>query len=253
MKVTLKKDSLEIKVSPTRQQMGEIAAKDAVEYIGKLLQVKEEVNIVFAAAPSQNDLLYVLASANLEWGRVNAFHMDEYIGLPLNSKQTFRTYLEEHVFSKINFKSVNYIFNNEDSPENICQSYVELLKINPIDIVFMGIGENGHIAFNDPHVAKFDDSHIVKIVELDQKCRTQQVNDGCFAKIDQVPTHAITLTIPTLLSANKIFCVVPAPTKADAIAALYKGTITEECPASILRNHPAATLYCDLDSAKYIV
>ena len=117
----------------------------------------------------------------------------------------------------------------------------------------MGIGENGHIAFNDPHVADFNDPLRIKIVDLDQKCRQQQVNDGCFAKIEDVPEYALTLTVPTLFSGSRLFCVVPAPTKADAVRATVQGPVSEVCPATVMRLHDNATLYCDSDSGKYIL
>lgn len=246
-------DNLRVEIYPTREQMGQHAAQDAIEYINAQLETKQELNIVFAAAPSQNDVLKALDNGNIDWSRINAFHMDEYVGLEVDSPNCFRSYLEEHVFSRFPFKSVHYIYTQKDSPEAICDNYKKVLEQNAIDIVFMGIGENGHIAFNDPHVALFDDPEPVKIVVLDQMCRNQQVNDGCFETIDQVPTHAITLTIPTLLSADRIFCVVPVATKANAVEAVCKGGITEQCPASILRNHKNATLYCDSDSASKIL
>ncbi len=247
-------DKLTVKIYPTREEMGQYAAQEAIEYIKALMEEREELNIIFAAAPSQNDVLRELGNGGIDWGRINAFHMDEYIGLSVDSDQTFRSYLDKNVFERFGFKSVNYIFNDEKmTPEQICEAYVELLEKHTIDIVFMGIGENGHIAFNDPHIALFNDPERVKIVELDQMCRHQQVNDGCFASIDQVPTHAITLTIPTLLSAKRLFCVVPAPTKANAVEAVCRGEITQECPASILREHECATLYCDYDSARKVM
>ena len=249
----MKIENLEIKVYDTREEMGVGAAQEAIEYIKTLMEVKKQLNIIFAAAPSQNDVLRELDMSDIDWSRINAFHMDEYVGLAVDSPQCFRRYLDDHVFSRFPFKSINYILNSDESPEVTCSKYEKLLETNPIDIVFMGIGENGHIAFNDPHVADFSDPKSVKIVELDQMCRNQQVNDGCFATIADVPTHAITLTIPTLLSADKIFCVVPSSTKADAVAKVYNGKVTEECPASVLRRHKDATLYCDKDSARKII
>lgn len=253
MKKKMQIDKLRIKIYPTREEMGIDVAQEAIEYINAQLETKSELNIIFAAAPSQNDLLKELDRADVEWGSVNAFHMDEYVGLAVDAPQCFRSYLDRHIFSRFPFKSVNYILTTEEKPEIICQKYVDLLTKYPIDIVFMGIGENGHIAFNDPHVALFNDTESVKIVELDQMCRNQQVNDGCFLSIDAVPTHAITLTIPMLLSADKIFCVAPTAAKANAIEAVCCGEITEQCPASILRQHKDATLYCDNDSAKKIL
>ncbi|MFA5848810.1 MAG: glucosamine-6-phosphate deaminase [Bacteroidales bacterium] len=247
-----KKDTLEIKVFETREKMGLIASQDAADYIRRELTYKSELSIVFASAPSQNDFLSSLLEQDIDWGKINAFHMDEFIGLPEDAPQGFGNFLKSKIFDKIHLKSVNYLYGKED-PQTICDNYSSLLKNHPIDIVFMGIGENAHIAFNDPHVALFDDPERLKVVSLDLVCRRQQVNDGFFKSIDEVPTHAITLTIPVLLEARRIFCMVPAPSKAKAIKAVVSGEITEKYPASILRTHKFATLYCDKDSAKYIL
>jgi glucosamine-6-phosphate deaminase len=247
-----KKELLDIKVYDTRDEMGVHAAEEAADYIRELMKKQEVVNIVFAAAPSQNDFLLYLSKEDLEWGRINAFHMDEYIGLAKDAPQGFGNYLAEHIFSLVPFRSVNYIYDETKTPEQICEDYERLLNENPTDIIFMGVGENGHIAFNDPHVAFFDDPLGVKIVDLDQKCRNQQVNDGCFATIDQVPTHAITLSIPIMMKAKRIFTIVPTALKAEAIGKIYNGEITQSCPASILRTHKAATLYTDVAGAKEI-
>lgn len=151
------------------------------------------------------------------------------------------------------FKTVNTIDSTAADPEAECRRYAALLQAHPCDIVCMGIGENGHIAFNDPHVADFGDKAAVKVVALDETCRQQQVNDGCFARLDDVPTHALTLTIPTLTAPEAVFCIVPAKTKANAVYATLRGGITEACPASILRRHANATLYCDADSAARVL
>ena len=248
-----KKEKLQVKVFENRLTMGKKAASEAVDYLIEQLNFKEELNIVFAAAPSQNEFLAALVSSTgVDWERVNAFHMDEYIGLSSNSIQSFGYFLKTAIFSKLPFKSVNYIQSKKNDPAIQCFEYTQLLTQHPIDAVFMGIGENGHIAFNDPHVALFNDTEMVKIVELDKACRLQQVNDDCFEYLWEVPTHAITLTIPTLMSANRIFCMVPGKLKAKAVKATIYGDVDESCPASILRTHKNATLYCDNDSAIFI-
>ena len=247
-----KKDNLQIKIYDTRPVMGEKAAIEAAEYIKQLLSKKESINIVFAAAPSQNEFLVALLNLDVEWEKINAFHMDEYIGLDIAAPQGFGNFLKGKIFSKAPFRSINYLDGQNKDSKAACDSYTILLKENPIDVVFMGIGENGHIAFNDPHVAFFDDKDMVKVVDLDEKCRQQQVNDGCFSSIDKVPTHALTLTIPALMSADRIFCIVPAKTKAEAVKNTVEGEITEDCPASVLRRHKNATLYVDADSASLL-
>ena len=247
------KDKLLVKIFENRTLMGEDAAKDIANKIKELLSEKAEINMIFAAAPSQNDVLLALVNdKEIEWNRVNAYHMDEYVGLSQDAPQGFGNFLKAHIFGLAPFKSVNYIDCTAKDPEAECERYAGLLTKNPTDIVVMGIGENGHIAFNDPGVAEFADKKIVKVVELDQVCRQQQVNDGCFKSIDEVPTHALTLTVPTLVKAPYLFCIVPAPTKANAVRETLMGEINENCPASILRTQDNAILYLDDQSSKLL-
>ena len=245
-----KKDKLDVKIYKTRDEMGKAASEDIAVAIKALLSQKEEINMIFAAAPSQNDmLLHLCERDDLEWERINAFHMDEYIGLRPDAPQCFSNFLKKYIFDLKPFKSVNCINAAASSPEEECKRYSGLLKEYPVDIVCMGIGENGHIAFNDPHVADFNDKALVKPVSLDEVCRMQQVNDGCFASIDEVPKWALTLTVPALMNATYNFCVVPASTKANAVKRTVEGEINEECPATILRQKDNAILYCDADSS----
>ena len=246
---TFKADMLSVNIYDTRKNMGEAAAADIAACIKKLLAEKDEIYMIFAAAPSQNEMLEALvADPEVQWNKVHALHMDEYVNLPADAPQGFGNFLRRAIFDKVPFASVNLIGTDADS-EATCQRYDALLTEHPVDIVCMGIGENGHIAFNDPHVADFNDPLKIKKVDLDQKCRQQQVNDGCFASIDQVPTHALTLTIPTLYNVENVFCVVPAPSKAVAVKNTVTGPVSEVCPASILRKHANATLYVDADSS----
>ena len=250
---TQKFDRLTVNTYSSRKEMGEFAAKDIKDKIVELLSENDEINMIFAAAPSQNEVLASLVSSSkIDWTRINAYHMDEYIGLKNDAPQAFGNFLRDHIFSLVPFKSVNYIDRTATDPMKECDRYSRLLCENPVHIVVMGIGENGHIAFNDPPVADFNDQVKVKPVALDQICRQQQVNDGCFSSIDQVPTHALTLTVPALTCAPYLFCIVPAPTKAWAVKETLYGDISEKCPASILRTHPSATLYLDPDSASLI-
>ena len=248
------KDKLTIRLFPTREEMGKESAREAVSILRDFISYKEEVNVIFAAAPSQDDFLAAFSKYEVAWHRVNAFHMDEYIGLDADAPQRFGNYLKRNLFDKVKFKQVFYIGNDpdSDSPEKEVSIYSDLLKRYPPDIVCLGIGENGHIAFNDPHVANFNDPDLVKVVELDLACRQQQVNDGCFESLSQVPTHAYTLTIPALTMARYMFCVVPTERKAQAVYNTLYGKINESCPATILRTHNLATLYLDSDSAKLI-
>ena len=249
----IKVDNLKVKIMPNRTEMGVVAANDLHDKIVELLSKKEEINMIFAAAPSQNDVLKSLTEfKDIAWDRINAYHMDEYIGLNKTAPQGFGNFLMSHIFGLVPFKSINLIDSETKNPLEECKRYSKLLNDNPTDIVVMGIGENGHIAFNDPWVADFNDKEVVKVVELDEVCRQQQVNDGCFKSISEVPKTALTLTCPTLVKAPYLFCIVPAITKAKAVARTLKGEINEDCPATILRKQPCATLYLDGDSSSLL-
>ena len=250
---TFSKDLLKVNIYESRDEMGAAAAADVKAAILRALGEKEAINMIFAAAPSQNEVLANLANdKEIPWGRVNAFHMDEYIGLSKDAPQGFGNFLNKAIFGIAPFKSVNYIDISAPDAEAECERYSALLRANPVDIVVLGIGENGHIAFNDPPFADFNDARLVKPVKLDEVCRNQQVNDGCFATIDDVPTHALTLTVPALMSGKELYCIVPAKTKANAVNATVNGEITDTCPASVLRTHKCATLYLDPDSASLL-
>ena len=250
---SFKVDRLSVKVYDSRESMGASAACEAASCLRDILSKKEEVNIVFAAAPSQNEFLAALSKAEgIDWGRVSALHMDEYVGIPEDAPQGFGNFLRRAIFDKVPFKEVFYIGSQLPKEEAIAR-YDKILSERHIDIVFMGRGENGHIAFNDPHVADFNDPLRIKEVDLDLKCRTQQVHDGCFASLEEVPEYALTLTCPVLFGADHLFCVVPAATKADAAYAMLRGPVTEACPASILRRHEDATLYLDSDSGRLVL
>ncbi|MDN3656814.1 glucosamine-6-phosphate deaminase [Ferruginibacter paludis] len=244
-------DKLQTKIYASRTAMGEAAAGAVIARINELLTSRDVVNIIFAAAPSQNEFLAALTNSILDWSRVRAFHMDEYIGLHPDAPQGFGNFLKEKLFNKLPFAAVHYLNGNDATPSAKCKRYAALLQQYPVDIVCMGIGENGHLAFNDPPVADFNDAQLVKIVELDQACRQQQVNDGCFATIGLVPTHAITLTIPALMAAPFIYCMVPGPTKAVAVFNTLHQDILELYPSTVLRRHNNAVLYLDgLSSGK---
>jgi glucosamine-6-phosphate deaminase len=246
----MKIDKLTVQVYTTRAEMGKEAAVRVSEKINELLQVQETVNIIFAAAPSQNEFLEALRQAPIEWSRIRAFHMDEYIGLHPDAVQGFGNFLRERLFDKKPFLSVHYIGGDASDLEKECDRYAALLGRFPPDIVCMGIGENGHIAFNDPPVADFSDPYVVKVVELDLPCRQQQVNDGCFSELRLVPTHAITLTIPALMAGRFIYGIVPGRLKADAVFNTLRREIVKDYPSSILRNHAHAELFLDAFSAE---
>ena len=246
-------DKLDVGVYKTRAEMGAAAVVRVSEKINELLGQQESVNIIFAAAPSQNEFLKGLLVAPIDWSRIRAFHMDEYIGLAPDATQGFGNFLRERLFGKVDFLAVHYIDGGATDLKKECERYAGLLLDYPPDIVCMGIGENGHIAFNDPPVADFNDRYVVKVVELDQPCRQQQVNDGCFARLDLVPGHALTLTVPALMAGRFIYCMVPGPLKAEAVYNTLHQEIVEAYPASVLRRHAHAELFLDVDSAEKIV
>lgn len=245
-------DSLSVKIYDSREKMGAAAARDAAECLKKLLGKKDAVNCIFAAAPSQKEFLDALTKEpGIDWSRVHGFHMDEYCGLPQGSEGTFSRFLLNAIFTRVPFGSVHLIDAEGDAGQE-CRRYARLLQEHPADIVFMGIGENGHVAFNDPPVADFADRELVKKVELDEICRRQQVNDGCFPSIEKVPTHALTITVPGLMTAAYQFCIVPGKRKAQAVKDTLTGPVKETCPASILRRQEGACLYLDKDSASLL-
>ena len=246
-------DHLHVDVYPTRDEMGKSAAKDAALQIQALLNAKAYVNIIFAAAPSQNEMLFHLARhQDIDWSRVNAFHMDEYVGLNENAPQRFGHFLDQAIFGKLPFHEVHYINGNASNPEEECSRYAALLEAHPVDLVCMGIGENTHIAFNDPHVADFNDASMVKLVALDEVSRMQQVHDGCFASVEEVPRMAITLTVPALMRAASIFCVVPGINKAQAVYHTINSPVTALYPSTALRLHENVRLYLDEKSASML-
>ena len=245
-------DNLEIFIADSRQEMGEMAAIAFENEATDLLRTDEYLRIIFASAPSQVEFLQSLLTHDvLPWNKIEAFHMDEYIGLNPTSPQSFAYFIEQTLLSKRNIMSKNFIDGSVDV-NTMIENYTKLLTAKPLSMVGMGIGENGHIAFNDPPVADFNDKVWMKEVELEEKCRIQQVNDCCFPSLDLVPKTALTLTIPTLMSAKSLICVVPGKLKAEAIRNTLYGDISEKCPASILRKHPNAKLFIDTDAAMYI-
>lgn len=251
--ITFTKGMLEVKIFHTREEMGKEAAANVSETIRQLLGEKEEINMIFAAAPSQSDFMKeLIADKQIRWEKINAFHMDEYIGLEKDAPQGFGNFLKERIFDRVPFKSVHYINGRAEDSSGECERYAGLLSQYPVDIVCLGIGENGHIAFNDPPVADFKDPKLVKVVKLDMACRQQQVNENLFSGIELVPTHAVTVTIPALMSAKYMFCMVPAKNKAEAVYHTLNDEISEKCPATILRTKEDAILYLDEESASLL-
>ncbi len=242
-------DKLIAKVYPDRDTMGKAAADYAAELLKRILAEQGEARIVVGSAPSQDEFYGYLSEVPVDWSKVEVFHMDEYIGLAGDHPQSFRKYQMEHFVGKVGLKAFHPIRGEAENPQSECDRLHGLLGEKPIDLVCLGIGENGHLAFNDPPVADFDDSVYAKIVELDEICRQQQVNDGCFPDFDSVPAQAITLTLRVFREARHLSGVVPAPTKAEAVKATLTGPIGTACPATLMRKHPSARLHLEPDSA----
>lgn len=246
------KDKLTVKIFDSRKQMGEAVATAVSECIHTLLKKQPFVNIIFGAAPSQNEFFEALLKKDIDWSRLNAFHMDEYVNLASDAPQGFGNFLKERLFNLAPFHTVNYIDGNVQEYEAECTRYSTLLNEFETDIVCLGIGENTHLAFNDPHVADENDPYFVKRVDLDEACRTQQVNDGCFKQLDEVPTHALTLTLPALLKAPFAFCTVPGEKKAKAVYHTLSEDISDDFPSTLLRKHENAVLFLDEQSSTQI-
>lgn len=233
----------------SRMQMAEAAAADIAAHLRDVLARQEEARIIVASAPSQEQMITALANApDVDWSRVVAFHMDEYIGLPPDHPERFGNWLRQFFFNRVPLKRFHVIAPDADKPEAEAQAYAALLAEAPIDLITLGIGVNGHIAFNDPPVADFNDPLGVKVVELDEQCRQQQVDDGCFPSLSAVPARAVTVTVTGLLAGRKLFTVVPGRSKREAVRQALHGPISTACPASILRTHPDCTLYLDPDA-----
>jgi glucosamine-6-phosphate deaminase len=250
-------DSLEVLVYDTRAQAGRAAARHVAVEIRARQDAAGRANVVFAAAPSQDEFLAgLVAHQEVDWTRVTAFHMDEYLGIGVDHPVSFRRYLQEHLFRLVAMgpDRLRLIPGEQtERPLRTCLEYEDLLLAEPTDIVCAGIGENGHLAFNDPPVADFRDPVQVKVVRLDAACRNQQLNDGCFDRIEDVPTHAYTMTVPALLRAPVVTVIVPGPRKANAVLNTLRGPINEACPATALRRHTGARLYLDREAARLVL
>lgn len=246
---TIMIDKLPVQVFESREAMGEAAAEDAAKRIGRIIEEKGNANIIFAAAPSQNDLIAGLLRRDIDWTKIRAFQQDEYIGIDEEDPAGFGSFLRQALYGKVPLKEIHYLLTDSKDVDRKIEEYTHLLTHYPPDLIFLGVGENGHLAFNDPPVADFDDPVKIKVVALDEVCRQQQVNDACFATLEEVPTHALTLTLSLIRSVPDAICVVPTERKAQAIDRALRGDISAECPASMLRGMAGATLYLDRESA----
>lgn len=245
--------NLRVKIFTDRATLGRAAAFEAAANLRQAIQEKGLARAIFAAAPSQNEFLAGLSEdGSIDWQKVVAFHLDEYLGLAGDAPQSFQTYLKEHLFNRVKPGQVNFLQGAASDPAAETARYAGLLAETSLDLACIGIGENGHIAFNDPPFADFNDPQNVRVVDLDEVSRVQQVHDGCFPSLETVPEQALTVTIPAIMAARRIVCVVPGPTKAQAVFDSLNRPVTALCPASILREHPAAQLFIDRDAASQL-
>lgn len=230
--------------------MAEAVTETVHKYLSNLLQNQESVRAILATGNSQIAFLKALAQkGGIDWSRVTLFHMDEYLGIDATHPASFRHYMKTKVEDVMHPGAFHYLEGDALEPINECDRYETLLKEKPVDLCCMGVGENGHIAFNDPPVANYSDKRWVKLVLLDDECKMQQVNEGHFPSLESVPKYALTLTIPALLSASKVVCVAPETRKMKAVKTALSEPVGSHCPASFLRTAPNATLYLDEDSA----
>ncbi|HEX9074290.1 MAG TPA: glucosamine-6-phosphate deaminase [Anaerolineae bacterium] len=247
-------EDLCVTVYSTNQEMGTAAAQEATDVIRSAVRANGVANIVMATGNSQLTFLDALRKAHgIDWPSVNIFHMDEYVGIDPSHPASFPQFLRHHLLNYINPKAFYPVPGQSPDLDKACQEYEQLLRAYPADLCALGFGENGHLAFNDPPFADFDDPVWVKVVKLAEVSRRQQVGEGHFASLADVPTHAITLTIPALLSARRILAIVPEARKADAVVKALRGPITTNCPGSILRRTAHAHLFLDRESAAKIL
>jgi glucosamine-6-phosphate deaminase len=246
----LRVDALHVQVGRDVEAMARDAAAVAASVLQTAIGARGEANVMLATGNSQLVFLGELVKIpDVAWERVRAFHMDEYVGLPPTHPASFQRYMRERVAARLPVREFNYLSGDAPDPEQEAARYEALLRAHSLDVCCAGIGENGHLAFNDPPVADFDDPRDVKIVALEPESRRQQVGEGHFAAIDDVPTHAITVTIPALLRATSVLVIAPEARKAKPVHEALYGPITTACPASILRRQPNATLFLDAESS----
>jgi glucosamine-6-phosphate deaminase len=242
--------TMKVQIYHSSREAGLAAALATAETLKELGQLHDSINVIFATGASQLDTLDALTSIeNLPWNRVHGFHLDEYVGIDPNHPASFRRYLREKLTQKVRMKDFSEIDGSCPDPEQVCRAYAEKLSVANPQLCLLGIGENGHLAFNDPSVADFHDPQDVKVARLDMACRQQQAAEGWFPSFQEVPEYAITLTIPTVFRVPKLIVSVPGSRKAAITRRVLEGPISTECPASILHTHPDVTIYLDVDSA----
>jgi len=246
-------DDLTVQIYNSSTEMALSVAKIVQQYLQSVIQKQGKATVLLATGNSQIQFLDALIDlGNVDWSQITFFHLDEYLGISADHAASFRYYLRERVEKRVQPQQFHYIQGDSLQPVAECDRYTKLLQAQPIDLCCLGIGENGHIAFNDPSVADFHDPYSVKLVKLDNINRQQQVNTGYFSDISSVPQYAFTLTISTICTAKKIICLASGKRKQEIVKKLLQGDITTDCPASILRKQPQGMLFLDEDSASLL-
>lgn len=252
LKQKLKKDKLNVEVYTDKEKLGQASAISVAEILNHSITEKGYANLILATGASQFEFLENLQKQPIDWQKVTVFHLDEYKDLPDTHPASFRKYLKERILNLVKPGKVYLLNGDIEDLDTEISNYEELLRNHPIDIACIGIGENGHIAFNDPPVADFNDPNLVKIVELDEACKRQQFNEGWFESMEAVPKYALTLTITAIMRCKKISCVVPDQRKAEAVFNTINSEINTNCPATILRTHSNTILYVDKAAASLL-
>jgi glucosamine-6-phosphate deaminase len=241
--------NLSVRVSPTAADLTQDVAMMVQDYLQSLLKQQETVRIILATGTSQLDFLKAIAQGHqLDWSRIICFHLDEYLGIAADHPGSFHYYLHHKVEQPLKPRKFHYLVGDAPQPLRECDRYCHLLQQQTIDLCLLGIGDNGHLAFNEPTVADFNDPQLVKLVKLETKTRQQQVNGGYFPDLASVPNYAYTLTIPAICAAKRVFCLAGGSRKAEVVRQTLENAIAPNFPATILRTLPHATLFADLDS-----
>jgi glucosamine-6-phosphate deaminase len=239
---------MNVRVFDSKAQLGQAAADGAAVIIQNALAQRGKAFLIAATGASQFEFIEELTKRDIDWSQLTFFHLDEYVGLPLAHPASFRRYLKERIVDRAHPGAFHFIDGEADDLEQECSRVGELISQQPIDAAFVGIGENGHLAFNDPP-ADFETHQPYLVVNLDEACRQQQVGEGWFSSIDEVPRQAISMSIQQIMKAREVICIVPDQRKAQAVRDCLKLEVSPLHPASILRKHPRATFYLDRESA----
>jgi glucosamine-6-phosphate deaminase len=248
-----KRDGAKVFIYPSKTETSRAAAGDAASLLQGAIARQGRARLIIATGNSQEEMIAALTNAlAIDWCKVEVFHMDEYAGIPATHPASFRLWVKNRFVDVVHPGQVHYLAGDPHDLFEECRRYGELLVSAPVDLCLLGIGENGHIAFNDPHVADFRDSLPVKLVDLDEQCRKQQVGEGHFPDFESVPREALTLTIPMLMSARNLVCCAPERRKMAAVRKALEGPLSHSCPASILRTHPHTSIFLDAESASLL-